>query len=342
LTGRADPLLAITLLLALGLACAPAAPAPNSTAAAPAPISASAASPAPAQPAQLKPIMVAIASTSLTYLPQRIAVVKGFYQEQGFDAEVATIWQQGPAALASLTAGDLQIADFPGSGVRAAATGLPVRVVECHGVKPFYRLVLAPGVKSLKEAEGRAFSVATLGTATHLLGRDILKSYGVDTDRVEFLAGRDTAVRFAVVQSGQVAGGVFSIPEAIKAQQDGLTVASGADDLPAICDSGLVVAVDTITNNRAEVTRYITAMHKAVKFLRANPDVSARILGEWAALDDEVAAETIRLGQISSSFSTDKRLAQDALENVVKQAIETGGLQDEVPLSAVADLSMYP
>ena len=342
MTGRADPLLAITLLLALGLACAPAAPAPKPTAAAPAPVQAAVPSPPAAQPAQLKPIKIGIATTSLTYLPQRIAVEKGFYREEGFDPELAIIFQQGPAALASLTAGELQIADFTGSGARAAATGLPVRVVACLGVKPFYRIVLAPGVKSLKEVEGRPFGVATLGTTPHLLGRDILQKYGVDTDKVEFLAAGDAAVRYAVLKSGQVAGGVVSIPEAIMAQQDGLTVASTADDLPAFCDSGLVVTGDTITNNRAEVTRYITAMQKAVKFLQANPDESARILGEWAALDNEVAAETIRLAQINSSFSTDKRVAQEAIENVLKQALETGGLKEDVSLSAVADLSLYP
>jgi ABC-type nitrate/sulfonate/bicarbonate transport system substrate-binding protein len=174
------------------------------------------------------------------------------------------------------------------------------------------------------------------------MGRDILKRHGVDTDKVDFLAGGDAAVRYAGLQSGQVAGGVVSIPEAIKAAQDGLTVASGAEDMPAFCDGGLVVSVDTIANNRADVTRYITVMNKAVEFLKAKPDESARILGEWAELDPEVAAETIRLGQVNSSFSTDKRVAQDAIESVLKQAVETGGLKEEVPLSAVADLSMYP
>jgi NitT/TauT family transport system substrate-binding protein len=334
--------LAITLLLALGLACTPAAPAPKPTAAAPAPVQPPAASAAPENPPQLIPTKIGIATASLTYLPDRIAVDKGFYREEGFDAETVVIMQQGPAALASLTAGELQIAEFAGSGTRAAATGLPVRVIDCHGVKPFYRIVLAPGVTSLKEVEGRPFSVATLGTSPHLLGRDILKKYGVDTDRVDFLAGADAALRYAVLQSGQVAGGVVTIPEAIMAAKDGLMVASTAGDLPATCDSGLVVTVDAITGNRAQVARYIAAIQKAVRFLQANPDESARILGEWAALDNEVAAETIRLAQVNSSFSTDKRVAQEAIENVLKQAVETGGLKDEVPLSAVADLSMYP
>jgi NitT/TauT family transport system substrate-binding protein len=334
--------LAVILLLAVGLACAPAAPVPSSTAAAPPAAQSPAESLAPAQPAQIKPIRVGIATASMSYLLQRIAEVKGFYREEGFDPELVIIIQQGPVALASLAAGELQYAHFAGSGARAAATGLPVRVVQCPGVKPFYRVVLAPGVKSLKEVEGRPFSVATLGTTPHLIGRDILKQHGVDTDKVEFLASGDAAVRYAGLQTGQIAGGVVAIPEAIRAAKDGLTVASTADDLPAFCDGGLVVTVDTIANNRAEVTRYITAMHKAVKFLQANLDESARVLGEWAELDDDVAAETIRLAQVNSSFSTEKQLAQDAIESVLKQAIETGSLKQEVPLSAVADLSMYP
>src|SRR5262249_44051406 len=154
--------------------------------------------------------------------------------------------------------------------------------------------------------------------------------------KVEFLASGDAAVRYAGLQTGQIAGGVVAIPEAIRAAKDGLTVASTADDLPAFCDGGLVVTVDTIANNRAEGTRYIMAMHKAVKYLQANPNESARILSHWAELDDEVAAETIRLAQVNSSFSTEKQLAQDAIESVLKQAVETGSLKEEVPLSAVA------
>src|SRR5262249_33195189 len=150
---RGVGLAAIGLLL---LACAPAASSPaaappKSAEAGPAtspaakPAEAPAAQPAaPAASQPLKQIKVSALSDSIDYSPHRIATLQGFHKEEGLEVEV--VLMPGSTAMAALVSGEIDLADATGTAVRAAATGLPVRLAECHGIRPGYLVILGKGV----------------------------------------------------------------------------------------------------------------------------------------------------------------------------------------------------
>src|SRR5262249_14404681 len=108
-------------------ACAPAAePARVATpAAATARDTAPATAPVAAEP--LKPIKLGVLNIGPAYLPHRIALVQGFLRDAGFDAELQVL--PANAMLAALVAGEIDFGDAGGSAIRAAASGLPVRMV---------------------------------------------------------------------------------------------------------------------------------------------------------------------------------------------------------------------
>src|SRR5262249_37140516 len=144
---------ALPLVAVMLVACAPTA-GPGGSPAATAPTAATPAAGSSAAPSAAPPVSAATAvpgravnvgmvNVGMTYLPHRIAQVQGFYREAGFDAELQVM--QTTTLIAGLAAGEIAFADSGGSGIRAAATGVPVRMVGCHGVRPIYALVLAPG-----------------------------------------------------------------------------------------------------------------------------------------------------------------------------------------------------
>jgi len=338
--------LAAILLLACTTASPPSSAAPASragaTAAATQPNQSSVTGAAPAAPtaAPLKKIAVGMSSAGLTYLQHRIAQVKGFYQQAGFDAELQIIPQN--TLLTGIIAGEIAFGDSGGSAVRAAASGLPVRLVSCHGIRPLYILVLAPGLRSGQDLNDKAVAINALGSDTHIIGADLIRKYGGDPSRVEYFPLGASSVRYAAVESGRVAGGIVTTTEAILARESGLAVLSTIEDLPLACNAGTVVAQAAIAERRQDVQQFLRAVEQAVRFMLTVRGESARIFAEWVGIDERQAEATYDESQVTFSWSNDRRPAEQAIETAIAFAKEAGQIDAAVRLTDVADLSFYP
>jgi NitT/TauT family transport system substrate-binding protein len=279
-------------------------------------------------------------NTGMSYIPHRVAQVQGFYREAGFDVELQVM--QTTTLLAGLAAGEIGLADSGGSGIRAAATGLPVRVIGCHGVRPLYSVALAPGVQSARDLEGKGFAINTTGDDTHIVARELIRKYGGDPTRIEYLGVGASTARLAAVESGHVGGGILSAAEMIRAREAGLAILNTAEDLPLACNNGSVLATSSLAERPEEARNALRAIHTAVQFLHANRADSIRILADWQQMDERQAALAFDAANVHLSFSTDKAAGQQAIENALDFAKQSGQVEPNVQLRDVADLSFYP
>ena len=78
-------------------------------------------------PGTAKPIRIAIPGYNITQIAFFIARERGFFKEEGLEAEV--IRMNANVAITALASGDTDYTMIFGSVVRAAIRGLPVRVV---------------------------------------------------------------------------------------------------------------------------------------------------------------------------------------------------------------------
>lgn len=336
------------LLVAWLVACAPAvpsspAPAPASGPGAQAAATATNRPPGPptevaaARPA--RSVTISMPGVDLNYLPHRIAQVKGFYREAGFDAEFQLM--PGNVQLAAVAAGEVAFAASGGSALRAAARGVPLRLVDCHGIRPIYYLVLAPGVQGVPEVEGKDLAVGNVGSDTTIIARDLLRKYGADPGTVEYRAFGASSVRFAAVASGQVAGGIVLISDAIRAREASLTIVNTAQDMPIACDMGVATSLTWIGERPQEVRQALRAVHRAVQLMRADRVEAIRILAEWQETDEQQAAAAYDAANVEVSYSTDRVAGQQAIERALAYGKELGDIEPGVQLGDVADLSFY-
>jgi NitT/TauT family transport system substrate-binding protein len=288
----------------------------------------------------VRAITVGMVNIGMTYLPHRIAQIQSFYREAGFDAELQVM--QATTLIAGLAAGEVAFADAGGSAIRAAATGVPVRMVGCHGVRPIYALVLAPGVQSARELEGKGFVINAQGDDTHVIARELIRKYGGDPGQVEYLAAGTSAARFAAVETGRVGGGILAATETIQAREAGLAVISTAEDLPLACNAGLVATLAAIAERPQEVRAYVQAVLRSVQFMQANRAESVRILAEWQQVDERQAGLAFDAANVQLSYSTNKADGQQAIENALEFAKQAGQVEGSAQLRDVADLSFYP
>jgi ABC-type nitrate/sulfonate/bicarbonate transport system substrate-binding protein len=297
----------------------------------------------PAATATLLParkISVSVIGQDINYLPHRIAMDKGFYREAGFDPELQIM--QGSAAMAALTAGELAFTASGGTTIRAAARGLPVRLVDCHGVRPVYYVALAPGVTSVRELEDKAFAVGDLGSDNYLVAQQVIQKYGVDPSKIEYQGLGSSSTRYAALSSGRVAGAILLISDSLVAHENQMTIVNTINDMPIACDIGVATSLTWIQEHPQEVRNALRAIHRAVELMRSDRAETTRILAEWRQTDVARAELAYDAATVPFTYSTDKGLSQQAIEQAVLYGIQVGEIAPGVGLADVADLSFYP
>jgi ABC-type nitrate/sulfonate/bicarbonate transport system substrate-binding protein len=169
-----------------------------------------------------------------------LAQKRGFLREEAFEAEIITI--TGPVANVALSNGDIDYYTGFGSAMRAMLQGLlPTRVVVCYRPSPHFVLLARPEIKSVKELKGKTIGVAFIGGGPDLVGRMMLKHFGLDPQKdVKFVAGGGTEVRIFRMKQGLLDGTAVPVPWDYHGKKLGFSVLARAEELFTYPISGLV------------------------------------------------------------------------------------------------------
>ena len=274
------------------------------------------------------------------FLPHRIALVEGFAREAGFDVELLNA--AGNALVAALVAGEFDFVDSGGAVIRAAAAGLPVRVAMCHGVRLQNWMALAPGVQFLRDLDDKAVAVASTGGINEHIARDLIRTHGGDPSRVVFAAPGAAEVRYGALASGRVAGAILTSAEAVQARNANMIIAATPSDLPLACFLTVSVSQAAITERPQEIRSYVRAIHRAVQFLQAERERSARILADWQQLAEPVALAAYDESLVHLTYSVEKAAGEEAVRNAIALGRASGELTADLAVSDVSDFSFYP
>jgi ABC-type nitrate/sulfonate/bicarbonate transport system substrate-binding protein len=107
-------------------------------------------------------IRVAIPPGVHAYIP--LAQKKGFFKEEGLDAEV--IEMRSPAvAIVALANGEIDYFSVIGSSVTAALRGLPIKVVACYIPCSPLSLIARPEFKEVQQLKARTVGFGEAGSS---------------------------------------------------------------------------------------------------------------------------------------------------------------------------------
>ena len=136
-------------------------------------------------PGKLAPLRIAIVSRSTLDMPFFVARERGFFREEGLDAEL--ILMKANLTVPAMLGGSIDFGTATGTGVSAAVNGADVRVVLALTDKPSFDLVALPSIKSVQELRGKRIGTSGVGSLTEILARQILIANQVPLDQVTFL-----------------------------------------------------------------------------------------------------------------------------------------------------------
>ena len=282
-------------------------------------------------------IRVSISSLDVAFLTGGVAFKRGFFKEEGIDAEL--IRMNANVSITALVNGDIDYTLIFGSVVRATVRGFPLRVVAGFLDSSTHTLIARPEFKSVKDLKGRTLGVSSFGATADVAARMMIRHFGVDPEKeMKIVAlGADRA-RFAALQEGVVDVAVISPPADSEGKKLGFNVLARAYELFSFPFIGLGANVKKIKERPDEVKRAVRALIKANRYIRQNRDGAIQVMMEWGRTDRESATATY--DSTWKVFNLDGNIPEDGLRLVIDQAKEALKITREVSPNEIADLTL--
>jgi ABC-type nitrate/sulfonate/bicarbonate transport system substrate-binding protein len=126
-------------------------------------------------------VRIGVTNPNMVFLNARIALVKGFLQEEGIQAEVI---RMSPSVM--ITAASTGNIDYPlvfGSVVRAAIRGMPLRITSNFMTGPMHVLVARSEFQTVHDLRGKTVGIDSHGATGEVTGRMIYKHFGMDIEK---------------------------------------------------------------------------------------------------------------------------------------------------------------
>jgi NitT/TauT family transport system substrate-binding protein len=282
-------------------------------------------------------IRISVTNFNMSFLPSGLAVRRGFFKEEGLEAEV--IRMNANVAITALASGDTDYTMIFGSVVRAAIRGLPVKVVASLIDGSTHALITRPEFKSARDLKGKTLGIQAYGATDQVAAMMMFKHFGVDAERdIKVVALGPAAARLSALKEGVVEAAVMSPPADEEARKLGFNVLARAYELFSFPFVGLGTHTRKIKEKPDEVKRTIKALIKANRFIRQNREGTIQTLADWGRTTPTLAAAAY--DSAFKVYNLDGSIPDDGLLAVIDQAVKETKLTRQVAMSEVADTSL--
>jgi NitT/TauT family transport system substrate-binding protein len=194
-------------------------------------------------------------------------------------------------ALKSQTIGEIDYTLFGGgSGVLAAAQGLPIKIVHFAFKYADYTLVARPEFKTVAQLRGKKIAVSGFSGSIYSSTRAMLTNGGLDPDKdvVILPVGREN-VRLQALFSGTIDATTLPAPLQALAEEKGFSLVSDIEGKFEIPLSGLTVTEKKLKENPDEVKRVVRAFVKSGWFYINHRAESVALFMDWLKLPKPIA-----------------------------------------------------
>ena len=267
-----------------------------------------------------------------------LAHQKGFFKEEGFDAEIVRI--TGPSGRSALVSGDIDYYTTIAFIVQSAILGLPVKVVAAYVNCPPFVVMSRPEFKSAQDLKGKTMGIgAPPGSSPDVIAKLSLRHLGVNPDRdVKFVYLNSHERTFLALEQGLYAVGLIAPPFDFHGKKLGFNSLVRADEILTYPEDGLIATVKKIKEKPDEVKRVIRAGIKANRYIRTQREGTIQFLMEWQKVNRETA--TANYDGAVRVFNDDGGLPEAGLRLIIDEAKKTAKVEREIPLNEIADLSI--
>ena len=282
-------------------------------------------------------IRIGFPDLAAQFLPLPLAELKGFFQEEGLQAEFIRI--RPAISAAALVSAEIDYDTVIGNGLAAAIRGLPVKILAAYVPAAPIALIARPEIKSVPELRGKPIGLNTFGGALESIARLMFKHFGLYPDKdAKFLPTGTLDSRFAAMKQGITAATLGSPPIDFLGKKLGFVVLARAHELFSFPASGLVASARKIKEKPDEVKRVIKAGIKANRYIQQNREGTIQVMTAWLKIDKEIAAVTY--DSVVKAYNDDGSVPESGLRLSIEEAKRVGKVEREISFTEVADLAI--
>ena len=281
---------------------------------------------------------ISYSSRTYAFLPAQVAVVKGFFREEGL--EPVLIQMRSQVAVPALMNGEIQYTLTFGNILTAAIQGMPFKQLAVLTEKPLHHIVSRPEIKTIADLRGKRIGTQRIGGSDHLAAEAILEAKGLDIRDVQFITlGADEPVRVEILKKGLVDAICVSPPGPIRLQKEGFNILGGPKDLKISSPIAAISITDSrLKENRDQAKKVLRATVRALRFIRERKDEVVPIMMQWLQQTKEVAGESYDM--IVPSFSPNGGVSDATYQFAVNARMKDLKSDKRISLSQVRDFSL--
>ena len=249
---------------------------------------------APAAERARERALIGVSSKSIGFFDPWVAHEKGFFRKYGIDSEVITI--RPNLSVVALHAGEIDYSWMTGTVIRAAARGIPLKLVTIGLKSSFHTLVARPNFQSITELRGKKIAISNIGATDDLVARALLQKAGLDPRgdvAVMSMGGSET--RYQALLTGQMDAATLSLPHSVIAKQQGFRFLGSAGDVLQIPFTGISTTAAKIQRNREQVKRMIQAQIDAMHWIKSQKAEAIRFVRDFFHTDEATALESYNI-----------------------------------------------
>lgn len=214
---------------------------------------------------QFSLVRIGVVSRSTLDLPFWVARERGFFRDEGVEAEI--ILFRASLIVQAMLGGSIDFGTATGTAVSAAVNGADVRIVMAMSERPSFDLMGRANIASVAQLRGKKIGFGGVGGLPEIIIRQILSAHQIPTDQVTFLSFGGGDVSYMSLRAGVVDAVMLPIPNTFIAQDEGFRkIAAGADYYRAV-QGGLTVTRALLADKPEVVSKVIQATLRAVRLL---------------------------------------------------------------------------
>lgn len=285
---------------------------------------------------KLERVNLAIPVTALSQLPSYAGVRFGLFREEGLDVQI--VLMNGRLVGPALLQGDLDYSTLADTMMRAATTGLPVKVIAFGGIRPALALNVRPEIKTGADLKGKSIAVTSIGSTTDLVAREIVRSFGISDREIVTQGLGSQANNQTALRTGAVAAALFTPPYDVIMEKEGFRVIAWAGDVvKEQLQAGLVTSDNKIARNPGQVKRMVRGFVKSLVYLRKEKNRVVEMIAKQWQIEPDIAEKSYQV--MLKTFSPNGAASDSAIENVIQQTLKANKSQKQVSHNQVANLS---
>ncbi|WP_050627144.1 ABC transporter substrate-binding protein [Bradyrhizobium viridifuturi] len=281
-----------------------------------------------------------------TYWPTTIAetaVRQKLFEKEGIKAEL-TVYRSGAETFEGMAAGAADIILDPPSLVSAGRKkGVMSRIVANAAMGNFGWQLMVPAKSTLevKDLNGKKVGITAAGSGSDLLALWTIQDKKIDFTRVPVGGGGLVPNLLA----GNVDAAVVYSPLSFQVAKSGeaKTILDYATAAPPNLTAGWIV-LDKFAEAKPDVVqKAVNALYGALQFMRANRDVTVKLIADLYEMPPEIAA--MEYDNTIMKLETDGDMGAANVPAAVQLSLDLaklGGLKDIVPVEDVISTKFKP